>query len=77
MQKYAEFKEAINTLLYSWGGDTPEEVVWGLNELMQWVEKEYDIQLEGCFFSPFEEGFIDNDVVLDELEAKLTSGNNE
>ena len=24
----------LTTLLYSWGGDTPPEVVWGLNEMI-------------------------------------------
>lgn len=30
-----KFKEAMGTLCYSWGGDTPPEAVWTANELME------------------------------------------
>ena len=28
------FKEAMNTLLSSWGSDTPPEAIWAANEFM-------------------------------------------
>jgi hypothetical protein len=40
-----EFLESIKTLLYSWGGDTPSEVYWGLNELLDWYEMEFEVKL--------------------------------
>ena len=39
------FIKSIETLLNSWGSDTPDEVIWGLNEMLDWFEKEYNVQL--------------------------------
>lgn len=30
-----KLKKAIDTLMYSWGGDTPQEATWAFNELME------------------------------------------
>ena len=37
--------KALNTLFYSWGGDTPEEVYWGACELLDWYESEFGVTL--------------------------------
>ena len=39
------FINALSTLFYSWGSDTPSEVIWGGNDLLDWYEKEYNIKL--------------------------------
>lgn len=39
-------KEALLTLLYSWGSDTPAEVIWGLNEILQ---KAKDVGFVGSY----------------------------
>ena len=31
-------KKFFSTILYSWGSDTPQEVIWGLNDLLDWVK---------------------------------------
>lgn len=44
--KYKDkFIKALGTLFFSWEGDTPPEVVWGANELLEWFETEYNVQL--------------------------------
>ena len=40
-----KFIKALGTLFYSWGGDTPPEVIWGTNELLEWFEAEYNVSL--------------------------------
>lgn len=30
-------KEALSTLLNSWGMDTPPEAIWGLNYILRWA----------------------------------------
>lgn len=30
-----KLKYAVNTLLFSWNGDTPDEVIWAFNDLMK------------------------------------------
>lgn len=40
-----QFIKALSTLFFSWGWDTPEEVYWGANELLDWYEQEFDIKL--------------------------------
>lgn len=39
------FIKALRTIFFSWGMDTPVEVFWGCNELLDWYEKEYNISL--------------------------------
>lgn len=39
------FIKAIGTLFFSWGSDTPPEVYWGCNEILDWYEKEYEVTL--------------------------------
>ncbi len=34
---------AIETLTYSWGSDTPQEVYWGLTELITFLNAEYNV----------------------------------
>tara|TARA_Y100001938_G_C8040182_1_gene405737 strand:+ start:1070 stop:1282 length:213 start_codon:yes stop_codon:yes gene_type:complete len=36
---------SLSTLFYSWGGDTPDEVFWGANELLDWFEDEFEVKL--------------------------------
>ncbi len=45
MIKKQEFINALSTLLFSWGGDTPPEAVWAANEMLEWYEKEYGVKL--------------------------------
>ena len=37
--------KSLGTLFYSWGGDTPVEVFWGANELLDWFEDEFGVKL--------------------------------
>ncbi len=52
-----DFIKALNTLFYSWGGDTPPEVFWGTNELLDWYEKVFQVDLGNRFD---EENFDDD-----------------
>jgi len=38
MNKKELFLKAISTILYSWGGDTPIDAIWGVNELLDFYE---------------------------------------
>ena len=55
------FIEAIHTLLYSWGGDTPSEAVWGVNELLNFYEAETGISIG----FRYNENWNENDIVVD------------
>jgi hypothetical protein len=63
MKKTVNQKEmlikALSTLFYSWGSDTPPEVYWGANELLDWYEKEFDLEL-GIRFISDEITFVNN-----------------
>jgi hypothetical protein len=39
------FIKAIGTLFFSWGSEAPSEVFWGANDLLEWFEKEHNVQL--------------------------------
>ena len=40
-----QFVGALEGLIWDWGGDTPPEVYWGLNRLLDWYEGEYNVHL--------------------------------
>jgi hypothetical protein len=40
-----KFIKSLSTLFYSWGSDTPDEVYWGCNELLDWFEQEFDVEI--------------------------------
>ena len=37
--------KALSTLFFGGGGDTPDNVVWGANELLEWYEQEFNVKL--------------------------------
>lgn len=39
----------LTTLLYSWGSDTPQEVIWGINEMVQWLNEKHGFELEELY----------------------------
>lgn len=41
-----KLKNAVNTLLYAWGGDTPPEAIWAFNELMEALNMKASIEDE-------------------------------
>lgn len=43
MKRTDLFIKAIETLYNSWGSDAPPEVIWGLNDLVDWIEEEYNL----------------------------------
>jgi len=74
MKEKVKFKQAIETILYSWGGDTPSEAIWAANELLDWLEMEYNIKIELRFaeIDGERDNYIsDYDRVFKELESKL------
>jgi hypothetical protein len=40
---------ALNTLFWSFGSEPPPEVVWGANELLVWIENEYNVKFKNHF----------------------------
>ena len=58
-------KTFFSTILHSWGSDTPQEVIWGLNDLLEWAKsKGFQTTLE------FEESTStqnDNETLVKEL----------
>ena len=38
-------EKSLSTLFFSWGSDTPDEVYWGANELLDWYEFEFNVKL--------------------------------
>jgi len=40
------FIEALSTLMYSWGGDTPPEAYWTKDELFEFRAKLDDVSVE-------------------------------
>ena len=45
MKDVNKFIASLSTLFYSWGSDTPPEVYWGCNELLDWFEQEFDVEI--------------------------------
>jgi hypothetical protein len=51
--------KSLDTLFLSWGSDTPDEVFWGANELLDWYEEEFNLSL-GIRFERDEQTFDTN-----------------
>jgi len=68
MKDKKKFMDAVKTLLFSWGSDAPAEVVWGLNEMVEWLETEHNIKIDGRFEEYCE---LAHEPMLKELESKL------
>ncbi len=47
MKRLDLFMEAIQTMLGAWGGDTPSEAIWAMNDFIIWLNAEYNLELEG------------------------------
>jgi hypothetical protein len=60
-------KTTLQTLCYSWGSDTPPEAVWAANELLVWLENEYDFKLKDYF----EESMENYDLVIEDLSTLI------
>jgi len=59
--------KSLSTLFYSWGSDTPDEVYWAANELLDWFEKEFNVTLE-IRFERDEKTYEDNfDKVIEKI----------
>jgi hypothetical protein len=59
------FLQAINTALYSWGGDTPADAIWAVNELLDFYEEASGNKLSGRI----EEEPIMTDIDGDDFEG--------
>lgn len=45
MKKKEKFLNAIEGLFNYWGSDAPPEAYWVGNDLLEWYEKEFDVEL--------------------------------
>ena len=45
MKNKKKLIEMFNTMFWSWGGDPQDEVFWAANELLEWIENEFDVKL--------------------------------
>jgi len=57
------FLNALSTLLFSWGGDTPPEAIWAANDFLDYFEKVNKITLSGRF-----EEDLSNNNLLEEIK---------
>jgi len=68
IKNFDKFKVFINCLFGSWGGDTPAEVYWAAEDLLLFLEEEYDV----IIINRFDESKPENvELVLEELQKKL------
>jgi hypothetical protein len=59
MKNKEMFIQSLEVLFWSWGSDTPEEVYWGANKLLDWYEEEFNVSL-GIRFERNQETFETN-----------------
>jgi hypothetical protein len=61
------FKKALDTLCFTWGSDAPAEAVWAFNDLMLWLEKEYNVKMDDYL----EEDLSNHETVIKNIENLL------
>ena len=68
MKEKELFIKALNTLFWSFGSEPPAEVVWGANDLLEWVEVEYGVKLKNRFSEDLDTMGDDFEAVIEEIE---------
>jgi len=69
MKNKEAFIKALSTLFHSWGSDTPPEVIWGANELLEWFELEFEVKLNIRFLEEGEPEYEGNyDKVIEAIQ---------
>ena len=85
MKNSEQFIKIIENLYSNWGSDAPPEAIWVLNDLISWLESEFNISINGRFEEKdlfnevedeedYEENGIyydNNQRVIKELKSKL------
>ena len=61
MEHKDKFVKALSSLFFNWGSDTPPEVFWGCNDLLDWYELEFNVKLNIRFDEENPDKF--NDVI--------------
>jgi len=62
-----KFRQLIDTILFSGGGDPTPESIWAANDLLEWAELENNIKFE----IRFSEFFLNYDEVMLIVNKKL------
>lgn len=68
MKEKELFIKALNTLFWSFGSEPPAEVIWGANDLLEWVEVEYGVKLKNRFSEDLDTMGDDFEAVIEEIE---------
>lgn len=69
MKEKVLFRNTIETLLYSWGGDIPEEAIDTANDLLVWIKKEFNLVINIEFELDHDTGLVNSNEVLEVIEA--------
>ena len=57
--------KTINTMFWSWGSEPQNEVLWAGNELLEWIEVEFNVKLNIRFERDDNTNEINFDDVID------------
>lgn len=68
MKEKELFIKVLNTLFWSFGSEPPAEVIWGANDLLEWVEVEYGVKLKNRFSEDLDTMADDFEAVIEEIE---------
>jgi hypothetical protein len=60
----------FDTLLFSWGSDTPSEAIWSANELIEWIESEFSVNIPSRFDETNPDVY---QTVVDDIKLSLNS----
>lgn len=69
MKKPEFFIKALETLFWSFGSEPPAEVIWGANDMLEWMENEYQIEIK----SEFKEDPAECSKAFEEVIAEIRS----
>jgi hypothetical protein len=62
-----KFIKALNTLLYSWGGDTPPDAIWAANDFLDYYEEVLGVTIHSRFVE--DDSLGENQELLDYLSS--------
>lgn len=63
--------KSLSTLFWSFGSEPPAEVIWGANDLIDWIEKEFGVKIENRFSEDPDDMHQDYEAVIEEIKEKF------
>lgn len=68
MKRLEKFLTTLSGLLWSWGSNPPPEAAWTANDLLDWIQEEYHVEIRNRINEDPMEIAASHEAVVEELK---------